>query len=319
MKKKVFVLLIMLAVLSFAACEKETENKIENENQDSNKNSVTEQRFQLSSDGYDLNAVYVDAGNAGPAVLLIAGSGPCDEDETVGSLKPFSDIANAFAKQGISSLRFEKRTFQYAEDFLPTDGIEEEYLTDCRAALAWLREQPKTESVYLLGHSLGGQMATILAAEDKGIKGIILWNSTARHLADVCYDQFTAADPDNQSSYAEYAAAAKAAGPNNAKGYFYYGASDYYWASYNEIQVIDNINKAGILTLIINSTYDNQIFDADIELWEKSFENTSNVTRKIYDDQSHFGYQIDTNDAASLYSKQEFPEELISDFASFCK
>lgn len=279
---------------------------------------VTETAFQLESGEYLLNAVYTDAGG-GSVVLLIAGSGPSDADETAGALKPFADIAVGLAEQGISTLRVEKRTFRYADTLELTDGIEEEYFEDCRAALQWLREQDGTEKVYLLGHSLGGQIAAVLAENDSDIAGMILWNSTPRHLADIVCDQYVQIDPDNKIAYEEFANAAKEASYDTAKGYYYYGAPDYYWAGYNGIDVIGSIKIAGIPVLIINSREDAQIFSEDIQLWQDLLEGDGNVEIKLYDGMSHLGYRFDASDQTAYYSTQEFPQELIEDFASFCK
>ena len=281
-------------------------------------NGVTERYFVLKNDGCALNAVYTysDQSKKAPSVLLISGSGPSDYNETVGALTPFEDIARELAAQGISSLRVDKRTLHYA-DASPTTDIEKEYLTDCRAALSWLREQERTESVYLLGHSLGGQIAAVLAAEDGDVRGMILFNSTPRHMADVLYDQLAAADPSNKSTYSQYTEAAKGATVQNAKGAYFYGGSDYYWASYNTINTAKNIQEAKIPALIINSTYDNQLFAEDIRQWSDLFAGDSAVIIKCYDDLSHFGYKIDTKDQTQLYAKTEFPTELIDDFCSF--
>ena len=242
---------------------------------------ITETAFQLESGGYLLDAVYTNAGE-GPAVLLIAGSGPSDADETVGGLKPFADIAKGLADQGISVLRVEKRTYRYAASLELTDGIEEEYFEDCRAAIQWLREQEGTEAVYLLGHSLGGQIAPVLAAQDGDIAGVILWNSTPRHLADVACDQCIQIDPENKAAYEELAVAAKAASYETAKdNYYYYGVNEYYWAGYNGIDVIGSIKSAGIPALIINSRSDAQIFEEDIQLWQESLEGDENVEIKL--------------------------------------
>lgn len=279
---------------------------------------VTETAFQLESGEYLLNAVYTDAGG-GSVVLLIAGSGPSDADETVGALKPFADIAEELAERGISTLRVEKRTFRYADTFEITDGIEEEYFEDCRAALQWMREQSSTEKVYLLGHSFGGQIAAVLAENDGGIAGMILWNSTPRHLADVMCDQYVQIDPENKTAYEEFADAAKEASYDTAKGYYYYGASDYYWAGYNRIDVIGSIKSAGIPVLIINSRDDAQIFSEDMQLWQDSLEGDGNVGINLYDGMSHLGYRFDANDQTAYYSTLEFPQELIEDFVFFCK
>ena len=151
-------------------------------------------------------------------------------------------------------------------------------------------------------------------AEEINTKGIILFNSSARHLADISANQYNRLDPSNKTAYEQYAQAAKAATAGTAKGLYFYGVTDYYWASYNEINVIESLKNAGFPTLIINSSADNQIFTDDIELWKKELSKTQQVTVKIYDDISHFGYKIDTNDTASLYKPTEFPKELIEEF-----
>ena len=289
-------------------------------NQDIPQGSIEEKHFVLESNGYKLNAVYtyIDDGNAHPAVLLIAGSGPSDYDETLGTLKPFKDIANGLAKEGINSLRVDKRTFSYAANFDIKCGIEEEYLDDCNTAIEYLKSQ-NISGLYLLGHSLGGQIATELAASIEGVDGMILFNSSARHLADIACDQYSAADPVNIESYITYAEAAKNATASSAKGYYYYGATDYYWASYNSIDTAQNIVEANINTLIINSKFDKQSFDEDLNLWSTLFSDSAKVSICVYDDISHFGYKIDTTDPSSIYTQVDFPSEVISAFTDFIK
>ncbi len=276
---------------------------------DVTREGIREHYFLLNG----LNAVYTCAENSErtPAVLMISGSGPSDYNGTVGMLSPMEDIAFKLAEQGISSLRFEKRTYRFAGDFKATDGIEEEYLTDCRAALAYLKELKQTDGVYLLGLSLGGQIAASLASEDDGIAGMILYMSTARHLADILCDQYTAAEPLRAEEFARYRDAAKVQADSTASGQYYFGASDAYWASYNKLNTIESIRTAAIPTAIINSTADNQIFTADISLWSESFSNDENVTLTVFDDMSHFGYKIDTRDQSQLYKAAEMPGELI--------
>ena len=249
---------------------------------------------------------------------MIAGSGPSDYDETIGVLKPFEDIARGLAQKGINSLRVEKRTFGYADKFDMKCGIEEEYLDDCNAAIGFLKTQ-NISGLYLLGHSLGGQIATELAANTEWIDGMILFNSSARHLADIACDQYSAADPANKESYITYATAAKNASASSAKGYYYYGATDYYWASYNSIDTAQNIIEANINTLIINSKFDKQSFDEDLNLWSTLFSDSAKISICVYDDISHFGYKIDTTDPSSIYTRVDFPSEVISDFVNFIK
>ena len=210
-------------------------------------NGIIEKCFILENDGYKLNAVYtyINDGESHPAMLLIAGSGPNDYNETLGILTPFEDIALGLAENGICSLRIDKRTFNYTSEFDVHAGIEEEYLSDCDAAIEYLKAQNISE-IYLLGHSLGGQIATELATKTNDIDGMILFNSSARHLADIACDQYTAIDPANKATYIAYANAAKSVRESSTKGYYYYSASDYYWASYNKINTAKNISDTNI-------------------------------------------------------------------------
>lgn len=286
------------------------ENKLEN--------GITEYFFLLKSGDYNLNAVYTyTEDNNAPTILLIPGSGVADYNETVGLLPTFADIAMELAERGVNSLRFEKRTNRYASEFTSESGLDEEYFTDCKAAIEWIENNNESTEIILFGHSLGGQVAVSLA-EQEAVKGLILFNSTARHLAEIAKDQYCAADPVNEIYYQQYMEAAMNATKDTAKGYYYYGCSDFYWADYNGISTLDTLKKTDIHTLIINSRFDRQIFEADIDLWQSEFEKDDKVTFMILDDISHFGYQIDTNDVASVYKNVEFPDDLADIFARFC-
>jgi len=331
--KRIIAIILLMCIFLLSGCNTEktatnetsdnTSNPNESTNipnQDISQGSIEKKHFVLESNGYKLNAVYtyIDDGNAHPAVLLIAGSGPSDYDETIGVLKPFEDIAHGFAQEGINSLRVDKRTFGYAAEFDIKCGIEEEYLDDCKAAIEYLKTQ-NISGLYLLGHSLGGQIATELAASIEGVDGMILFNSSARHLADIACDQYSALDPVNKESYTTYAEAAKNATASSAKGYYYYSASDYYWVSYNQIDTAQNISNLNIKTLIINSKFDKQSFDEDLNLWSTLFSDSANVSICVYDDISHFGYKIDTTDPSSIYTQVDFPNEIILVFTDFIK
>ena len=88
---------------------------------------------------------------------------------------------------------------------------------------------------------------------------------------------------------------------------------------YNQIDVAKNISNANIKTLIINSKFDKQSFDEDLNLWPTLFSDSANVSICVYDDISHLGYKIDTTDSSSIYTRVDFPSEIISAFTDFIK
>lgn len=99
-----------------------------------------------------------------PAVLFVSGSGVQNRDEEVFGHKPFAVVADALARCGIASLRFDDRGYTAQEE-----GDEHVAYTmettrdDACSGLAWLRE--RFARVGILGHSEGGTIALWLAAD----------------------------------------------------------------------------------------------------------------------------------------------------------
>ena len=58
-----------------------------------------------------------------PAVVFVHGSGSSNMDEKVGKMTPFKDLAEGLAKQGIASVRYDKRTYKYGFKMARKGGI----------------------------------------------------------------------------------------------------------------------------------------------------------------------------------------------------
>jgi dienelactone hydrolase len=129
-----------------------------------------------------------------PVVILIAGSGANDKDETAGPLKALKDIALGLASNGIASLRYDKRTYTYGNK-LPKDktGINEEVIEDALSAVKILRAHALTKEskIFVAGHSLGAMCAPLIATKSKDISAIIMLAGNARSLEDLVLDQYT--------------------------------------------------------------------------------------------------------------------------------
>ena len=104
-----------------------------------------------------------------PAVVLLQGSGPSDMDETGGSLKPFRDLAEGLAAQGIAVYRFDKRSYVYGNELAAKKDItlQDEYIEDAVNAVRLLAGQERIDPdrIFVLGHSLGGNAVPAIARE----------------------------------------------------------------------------------------------------------------------------------------------------------
>ncbi len=121
-----------------------------------------------------------------PAVVLIPGSGPYDQDFTVrgfdGKLKSaiFKDIADTFAGQEIATLRYNKHYVSApgqvdAQKFYTRADLNL-FLQDAEVALAAALNNPRVNprQVFLYGWSEGSTIAAALAAKHPELAGLIV-------------------------------------------------------------------------------------------------------------------------------------------------
>ena len=133
----------------------------------------------------------------GPAVLLIAGSGPTDRDgnSVVASIKPanLKLIAQGLAAAGIPSLRYDKRGLAKSAPAMvrEADLRFTTYGDDAATFARFLKTQPNVTCVVLLGHSEGALIAAI-AAQQVATCGVIEVSGIGRPLGIVLREQMAA-------------------------------------------------------------------------------------------------------------------------------
>lgn len=109
-----------------------------------------------------------------PAVILLAGSGEQDRDETVAGHRPFLVLSDVLARAGIASLRYDKRGVGESEGDFDAATIGD-FASDAQYAFDWLVTQPEVaaDRIALLGHSEGGLTAP-LAARGRPVAALVL-------------------------------------------------------------------------------------------------------------------------------------------------
>ena len=98
------------------------------------------------------------------AVVMVTGSGQQNRDEELFGHKPFAVIADALARQGIASLRYDDRGWGN-NSIKFTDFTTDDFKQDAAAGIDFLRK--KFNMVGVIGHSEGGTIALMLASEGK--------------------------------------------------------------------------------------------------------------------------------------------------------
>jgi hypothetical protein len=234
-----------------------------------------------------------------PAVVLVHGSGPNDEDESIGSNKPFKDLAWGLASRGIVVLRYEKRTHKYAAQYKKDLGnltVKEETIDDARAAVTLLAGRPEVQKarIFVLGHSLGGMLAPRIAEGDNQIAGIIMMAGSTRPFGQIVVEQIkylaSLDGPVGDGAKTQIAAAEKFAqdydNPSLKLGDTVSMMGIPLPAAYVlDLRQYDPVATAAHLRmpiLVLQGESDYQVTRTDLEGWEKALAGHKNVTIKSY-------------------------------------
>jgi len=133
-----------------------------------------------------------------PAVVVVHGSGPSDMDGNVFGNRPYMDIADFLASQGIAVLRYEKRTFAHGAVLLEAYGghltVWEETMEDAILAREFLARDSRIDEnkIFMIGHSLGGMLAPRIQAAGGDFAGLILMATSPRDFTELIMEQLFA-------------------------------------------------------------------------------------------------------------------------------
>lgn len=125
-----------------------------------------------------------------PAIVLVQGSGRVDREASVAGIPIFTQLAGALAERGFLVLRYDKRAVGQSGGRDERATIED-YADDVIAAVKWLRKRKDVdrERVTVAGHSEGGAVAMIAAADEDDIKSLVLIAAPGTRGADLVLEQ----------------------------------------------------------------------------------------------------------------------------------
>lgn len=263
-----------------------------------------------------------------PAVVLLAGSGPCDRDTTYGPNKPLKDVAWGLAGRGIGVLRFDKVTHAHPAEAManPAFTVLDEYGPATRAAIAVLRTTQGIDPrrIVLLGHSLGGTVAPRIAAEDPGLAGLVLFAAGAQpmHWSTVRQVRYIAGlDPAGAAQAAPAIAtlteqARRVDDPGltarTPADQLPFGLPAPYWLDLRDHDPVGIAAALRMPMLVVNGGRDYQATIADdLALWRTGLRGRDDVTIREYPADNHFFFPGDRPATPPEYQEPGHVDETV--------
>lgn len=269
------------------------------------------------------------------AVVLVAGSGAHDRDESLGPNKPFRDIARGLAARGIASLRYDKRSFAYADKMAadPDPTIDEEVTVDAVTAARQLAGTAHIDPnrVFVLGHSLGAMMAPRIGQRDAKLAGLIMLAAPARPLLDVSAEQVRELSQRMGATKAQTAASEQAidserellarADPQHPPAGRFSGVPQSYWLSLHAYDQVAVAKTLAMPMLLLQGGSDFQVSPTlDYERWKKVLAHDSRVSFHLYPGLSHLFMPAGKSGTPADYEKAGHVDtRVIADIARWIK
>jgi len=111
-----------------------------------------------------------------PAIILVAGMGPNDRDYGMLGHKLFLVIADYLTQRGVAVLRFDKRGVGKSTGIYNGSLTSQDFADDVKAAIDYLKTRADIDlqKIGLVGHSEGGMIVQMVAAQSKDVAFIVL-------------------------------------------------------------------------------------------------------------------------------------------------
>lgn len=302
--------------------------------------AFTEYSVTIGAGDWSLPGVLTLPAGSGPfpAVVLVHGSGPNDRDETIGPNKVFRDLAWGLASQGVAALRYDKRTYVYANRYaanpalLANFTIQDEVIDDALEAVKVLQQTVNIDPsrIFVAGHSLGGTLAPRIAQQQPSVAGIIILAGTPRPLEDLMVEQYTyifnldgTLTPAEKSQIETVKTqVAKVKDPNlspQTPESDLLGASGAYWLSLRAYQPGETARSLPQPILVLQGERDYQVLASkDFTAWKTALAGKSDVTFKSYPTLNHLFISGEGPSQPSEYEKPgRVSDEVIVDIAAW--
>lgn len=272
--------------------------------------TFNETEVRVDCEGFPLPALLAvpKKASGAPAVVMVAGSGPNDRDETIMKLKPFRDIAQGLATKGIASIRYDKRTKSAPGMFDIKKGtLHDEVVADAVSALKVLKSKAggklgrkgavDPKRIFVLGHSLGALAGPRIVQAAPEFAGMVLVAAPARPLEDAVIEQMRhlagpkpSKDVKAQLQRVEEQVAlvkSKELSPSTPMEDLPLGINASYWLDLRDYDPVAETTKLGKPVMVVHGEVDYQVTMPELELWQKGLAKHPDAAIKLYEGLSH--------------------------------
>ncbi|ASW74676.1 hypothetical protein CJF12_10535 [Chryseobacterium piperi] len=256
--------------------------------------------LHIKSDGIELKGTLLQPvqNNQKKLVIFVHGSGPQDRDETIGENKPFKDIAEYLFNNGISSYRYDKRTYSNPETFNDQSTVEQETINDAVNASDYFKNNKnfKDYQIIILGHSQGAYLMPEIAKRARASKYIFM-SGNATPLQNLIVEQFEylhKIDPTSVSDRDVYNMKKEVEFLNSDK--FTLKASNEelpmgwsvtYWKYLVDYKPLEAVQSIKVPMFFAQGGRDYQVTEKDFTLWKNQLKNNKSAMFKFYPGLSH--------------------------------
>ena len=269
----------------------------------------------------------------GPAIVLLAGSGPSDRDVTMGRNKIFRDLAWGLASRGIAVLRFDKVTYTH-RGTLDTRAFTafDEFVRPGVAAVHLLRDHPLVDGnrIFVLGHSQGGTMAPRVAAAEPSVAGLIvlagatepLHRSLLRQVRFLAALRGPSADPEADPTVRTIAEQVALIddpdlSPSTPDHLLPLGVPAQYWLDLRSYDPVAAAADLDLPMLVMQGGRDYQVtVTDDLVGWQNGLADRDNVTIRVYPADDHLFFAGSGRSTPADYEPaQHVDQDVVNDIA----
>ncbi|HTK18900.1 MAG TPA: alpha/beta hydrolase [Mucilaginibacter sp.] len=263
-----------------------------------------------------------------PVVLIVADSGPTDRngnnEQTGLAGNMYKLLADGLAKNGIASVRFDKRMVGESKTANKLEDLRfDDYVDDAVGLIGILNDDQRFSKIVILGHGEGA-LAAMLAARDQPVKDVISINATSEQGDKLMTQQFKSKPQYLQDEFKTLLDSMKKGKTFDNVDLAMYPlvstAKQRYLMSYFKYQPLRIIKLMKAPTLIIQGTNDVQVSLADADKLKKAKSDATLITIK---GMNHImkDAPADKDENMATYSNPALPlsAQLLPDIVDFIK